>query len=499
MSTEKSDIHSDIRNFSTQHFTSSARNYSNDKIVDISAEHSSIRNVYSQLKSTNTDCAFTIRLVRTGGNYVLARVAEWDEFLVVQENELLRDAFAFFHSFMEASVLMNGHVSSDSKFPTIKRLFRSELISFLPVSFSRTATGFGSLIGAAACGSWFSKLKSGTISEMLKEVWVEVLISWVHEDLCRHDSPRAARIKSSSGFADREDDLMNFEIVTRHDEWSLPRKGRDHNTHHHHNHHFHFTTITILVAPRQQLIYAVHKPMKRLFFILLYLVITTNASSMVTPNAYPMESSSNDTLDKSLGTLFYAHFYWNSIASFFDVYDIQTSQDDFEDFNPLNIKHVFMFLVSERPDIISHLRENITRFTIGHDMYKEAIIELKSKFELSFNPSEIGNHWTVMSKNISSFWTLHHYSTLKTLHTNLSPLPRHFFSPSLSLFIPGFENIAPVFDHLPDIEPLDRYKSLSKRSYYIYESSDRRTYPKGYSIRELRGSGSIPGLVTSEA
>ena len=133
--------------------------------------------------------------------------------------------------------------------------------------------------------------------------------------------------------------------------------------------------------------------MKYLFFILFYLLTTTNASQVSPLNAYPIESSSNDTVDKvcflsywcifiyndinhpitvhiqskdddlgnrtvifkdytkwyfckKAGTLFYAHFYWNSRTAFFDVYDVQTAEDYCEDINPFKRQNCY-WLVRE--------------------------------------------------------------------------------------------------------------------------------------------------------
>lgn len=97
------------------------------------------------------------------------------------------DVFALFHSFIDVSVLINGQHSSDSKFPIIKLLFRSELISFLPVDSVTTRVGLGSLTS-----SWFSKLEPGTICEMLNESWFAELTNCVHDDFCRHEPPLAA-------------------------------------------------------------------------------------------------------------------------------------------------------------------------------------------------------------------------------------------------------------------------------------------------------------------
>ncbi|KAI3510710.1 hypothetical protein L1887_17843 [Cichorium endivia] len=52
----------------------------------------------------------------------------------------------------------------------------------------------------------------------------------------------------------------------------------------------------------------------------------------------------------------------------------------------------------------------------------------------------------------------------------------NLISPSVSLFIPGFENAAAVFGRFPEIERLDRHETLTEGSQDIYEGSDRRYF-----------------------
>ena len=79
-------------------------------------------------------------------------------------------------------------------------------------------------------------------------------------------------------------------------------------------------------------------------------------------------------------------------------------------------------------------------------------------------------------------------------HSNLqkSPNPtlKRSLSLSLPLFIPGFENTATVFDHLPEIQTLDRHKTLTEGAQDMYEGSDRRDFDfkvwiLSYEIRNI--------------